>query len=762
MGLRKRLGILKNGTTYKKTVRKAIISLVVSFICIFFIFYAQEKVNLKLSMVRQENAHCLEKFTSAVNEEFNGIIKYYVRECMRDEIDWMINNDIDYSQFKTFKNIGSALEGTGISSEYINSYAIVNYSKGWVFDKKGIYPIEQMYNKEEIDSYYTVGNEIRNKYFCMTVNDAVVLPEVSRDYRYLVETSGLNVVIELPVSDVNVKGMLFVNLENDIWDRLIGRMLENSDQKFVVLGENGNMIYTNDEKFANICMASESIIGKDSILSPRPGEQYAVSVGESEMLGYKFIVGTDLTDALNDAIRDVLLLMIFVSFIGVIVSYLACELLYKPVRKMINGLAETTADIEGDEFKFIEKQVINLREDKKQIEQLVKDNNLSLQELLEIRLVNGKIRNEEDWNAYALKLNLKMYNYYVCVSAIIDMSEDDGEVSEVDEAAICMNIVESLPGEIKEQLWLPLLCDLGTMYCFLGADAEDDIYELIKTLTDALQKHSRNCVGYSLMIGISGVHSSITQFGLAHYESIRALTMDKPEAGNCNFFLSGNMASYAENEFDYDAEIIEAIRRMDKEQCYRIIDNFDAFLVNRGSQVDSTVFVMRMIDSILMAALESRVEIEKIFPKGVENLINEILRVNEHSRVRRLLKKQLLDPVLDDRSRLLELDAYATTEQITQLISEAKGNITLNELAEKMDVHPAFIWKTLKMENGKTFSDIQESYKLDEAKRLLLQTNLTVAEISAELNYTNAQNFIRFFSKETGMTPGKFRKLKQL
>ena len=37
--------------------------------------------------------------------------------------------------------------------------------------------------------------------------------------------------------------------------------------------------------------------------------------------------------------------------------------------------------------------------------------------------------------------------------------------------------------------------------------------------------------------------------------------------------------------------------------------------------------------------------------------------------------------------------------------------------------------------------------------------NLSVADIATQLNYTNAQNFIRFFSKGTGVTPGKFRKL---
>ena len=74
-------------------------------------------------------------------------------------------------------------------------------------------------------------------------------------------------------------------------------------------------------------------------------------------------------------------------------------------------------------------------------------------------------------------------------------------------------------------------------------------------------------------------------------------------------------------------------------------------------------------------------------------------------------------------------------------------------------MHPTYIWKILKMNRGKSFSDYVEEYKLEEAKQLLLNSSLSVAEIAAELNYTNSQNFIRFFSKSMGITPGKFRKI---
>ena len=62
------------------------------------------------------------------------------------------------------------------------------------------------------------------------------------------------------------------------------------------------------------------------------------------------------------------------------------------------------------------------------------------------------------------------------------------------------------------------------------------------------------------------------------------------------------------------------------------------------------------------------------------------------------------------------------------------------------------------METDKSFSDYLEEYKIDYAKKLLKETDRTVADIAAELNYTNAQNFIRFFSRVVGVTPGKYRR----
>ena len=44
-----------------------------------------------------------------------------------------------------------------------------------------------------------------------------------------------------------------------------------------------------------------------------------------------------------------------------------------------------------------------------------------------------------------------------------------------------------------------------------------------------------------------------------------------------------------------------------------------------------------------------------------------------------------------------------------------------------------------------------------EAKRLLAHTLLPVATIGDQLGFAEATNFVKFFRRETGLTPGAFR-----
>lgn len=179
----------------------------------------------------------------------------------------------------------------------------------------------------------------------------------------------------------------------------------------------------------------------------------------------------------------------------------------------------------------------------------------------------------------------------------------------------------------------------------------------------------------------------------------------------------------------------------------------------QGHEAELPLYLLRYVNSILITAVDAGIHLHEIYPDGLKKTYRELLEVVEPDRERRYIKCKFIDPVIRVRMEYLESHSNSMLQEIEDLIEEKKGNLSLTECADILGVHQTYIWKVLKMERDRSFSDYVEEYKLKEAKRLLLESDMTVAEIAEQLNYTNAQNFIRFFSKSTGVTPGKFRKL---
>jgi AraC-like DNA-binding protein len=334
---------------------------------------------------------------------------------------------------------------------------------------------------------------------------------------------------------------------------------------------------------------------------------------------------------------------------------------------------------------------------------------------------------------------------------------DDELQSNVNEDAICLKLLQELPRELGKLAFMPPVYNAGAIFAILADDEEESLVNKVQEYNGRMRMYVRKMCGYDIMMGVSSTHENYNHIRAAYRESINALTSGGD--GECNFYLL--KVSEHDNNYNgtFEHDIKSAMENMDKAECYRIIDEFDKFLMEKVSYEMIPIYAVRMADAILLSAVSTHVDLEKVYPDGVNKLYRELLQVNEHGRIRRYLKSQLVDPLIIERKRLLADDSYLIMSQIEKKIAESNGNISVTECADALGVSTTYIWKVLKMESGKSFSDYQDEYKLEEAKRLLLETDLSVVEIATKLNYTNAQNFIRFFSKKTGITPGKFRKL---
>ncbi|MGO4495212.1 helix-turn-helix domain-containing protein [Paenibacillus sp. 2RAB27] len=55
------------------------------------------------------------------------------------------------------------------------------------------------------------------------------------------------------------------------------------------------------------------------------------------------------------------------------------------------------------------------------------------------------------------------------------------------------------------------------------------------------------------------------------------------------------------------------------------------------------------------------------------------------------------------------------------------------------------------------FDEYLAQYRVRIAKKWLTETSMKISDIAEKLQYNNSQNFIRYFRKMEGMTPGQYR-----
>lgn len=79
------------------------------------------------------------------------------------------------------------------------------------------------------------------------------------------------------------------------------------------------------------------------------------------------------------------------------------------------------------------------------------------------------------------------------------------------------------------------------------------------------------------------------------------------------------------------------------------------------------------------------------------------------------------------------------------------------DYANLMNLSPAYLNNLCKKHLGKTLSDLINERVVLESKRLFAYTDLNVAQVSHKLKFSEPSYFIRFFRKNSGVTPEKFK-----
>ncbi len=85
--------------------------------------------------------------------------------------------------------------------------------------------------------------------------------------------------------------------------------------------------------------------------------------------------------------------------------------------------------------------------------------------------------------------------------------------------------------------------------------------------------------------------------------------------------------------------------------------------------------------------------------------------------------------------------------------------LTLERVAEQVHLNSSYFSTIFKKEAGQKFSDYLTSCRINEAKRLLRESSLRIAQICFAVGYNDIKHFSKIFTKSVGIKPSAYRAL---
>lgn len=196
-------------------------------------------------------------------------------------------------------------------------------------------------------------------------------------------------------------------------------------------------------------------------------------------------------------------------------------------------------------------------------------------------------------------------------------------------------------------------------------------------------------------------------------------------------------------------EMIKAMNESNKDTKYIIMTGYREF-----------EYAKEAIDLGVSKFLLKPTNIEQI-KEAVADVTNQLdMALDQEEDMKQLKKKVAVYEAINEDDESGD-DEHKIKYLAKQAISYMKENyaekLDLQSVADHLFISTWYVCKLFKQEVGSSFVEILNEIRIQEAKKLLIESNKKVYEICEEVGYLDNPYFTKTFKKYVGTTPNKYR-----
>ena len=225
--------------------------------------------------------------------------------------------------------------------------------------------------------------------------------------------------------------------------------------------------------------------------------------------------------------------------------------------------------------------------------------------------------------------------------------------------------------------------------------------------------------------------------------------------------VRADMESFTGEEFiwpeELEGKLRSAVYREDAKQIRRCFMEFRSYMEGRDFPPQQIKEGYRKLTHRLLGWLEDTEKLAHTRPEPLR-YANRMQQAYTREEMNRILD-EILQELVSAAGHREDISNYAIKKAISYIRIHYAKNISLEEIAERLDITPEYLSTLFNREVGMNFTVFLRDFRISHAKRLLKGTDRKVYEIAREVGYADSKYFNRVFKEKVGVSPREFRQM---
>lgn len=725
-------------------------------------------VNIVKDDIKRSNLSMLNQIKNIVDSELKEVETLSMQISMNPRVNSLLTlkrplSDSTYYDFDlTIQNLSSYM----INRTFIDSFYIYLKNIDSVITAETVYPADVYhekvlkYKKEDFSKWHDLlfKNYYVGKY----------IPSVSFDSENT-KPSNINYIQSLPLSYFqNSQGALIVSFHKEkLLQHFSPAVLDNGGWAFILDKEGNVMASVSKDNTSIDGLSIEDLqSGEDFIEKHIFDNDMIITYSTSSENGWKYVIVLPediVLEKLNIFIRNSWLLFGASAIIGIVIAFLLAYRNSKPLLNIIKQLKDfivedTTSE---DPFSIINGSVTKLITNNRALSEDIDNQKPLIQAAFLDKLLKGQIYNETELSGISSYLGLDMYmNKYLVLLLRINYNDTD-EISFNEDIIQELNISKALVrGILSKSLGTNAHIhdvDYHTISVLLNSDSPDGslIFDSIGNTMASVKTELLDNYNMKVYIGGGDLFDTPLEIWKSYEQASQALNYALGYKGAVVWYNS--IPKESETYYyplDLEQRLINHAKAGDSSQVQKLLQ------LIHGENFNSRNLSLLMSRELILELKGTVVKLMSQFTDEdtIKKLVKSIVSTNTIEQNFELLQnifEKVCDLVLSQRSsQNLEL-----MDKIKKYIQAnyMDQDLSLYKVSSQFSLSEGYFSHMFKEQVGINFTDYLENIRMERARDLLKNKDLSINDISEMVGYNSAQSFRRAFKRVCGVNPTALR-----